>query len=87
MKTDNINNPAHYTSHPSGHQAIEFCGEMNFALGNAFKYLYRAGLKGSALEDLKKARWYLRYEMDRRERNLCSSNGSLLLITFQHEPR
>jgi hypothetical protein len=39
---------------------------MNFCLGNALKYIWRAGLKGDAIEDLKKARWYIEREMDRR---------------------
>jgi len=36
---------------------------MNFQQGSAFKYLWRAGLKGSALEDLKKAAQYLDFEI------------------------
>ena len=38
---------------------------MNFCLGNALKYLWRAGLKGDAVEDLKKARWYIDREIKR----------------------
>jgi len=38
---------------------------MNFNVGNAVKYLWRAGSKGDALEDLKKARWYVDREIQR----------------------
>lgn len=61
-------NPSHYKSHPSGVQCIEVTEHMNFCLGNAMKYIWRAGLKGDAIEDLKKARWYLEREIERLER-------------------
>ncbi len=38
---------------------------MNFCIGNAVKYLWRAGLKGNAIEDLEKARWYVEREIKR----------------------
>jgi len=44
---------------------------MNFNPGNAIKYIWRAGNKGNALEDLKKARWYLDDEIKRREGSQC----------------
>ena len=59
-------NPQHYQSHPSGIECIQVAEHMNFCLGNALKYIWRAGLKGDAIEDLKKARWYIEREMDRR---------------------
>jgi hypothetical protein len=40
---------------------------MNFCLGNAVKYIWRADLKGNPIEDLKKAVWYLEREITRRE--------------------
>ena len=66
--SDPINHPEHYTSHPSGTECIEIAEHMNFCLGNALKYLWRAGLKGDAVEDLKKARWYIDREIRRLER-------------------
>lgn len=65
--TDMVNNPPHYTSHPSGIEAIEVTRHMNFNLGNAMKYIWRAGLKDKAktIEDLKKAIFYLNDEIDR----------------------
>lgn len=56
---DAVNHPKHYTNHPSGVEAIVVARGMPFNLGNAFKYVFRAGSKGDAIEDLKKARWYL----------------------------
>lgn len=58
-------NPVHYTGHPSGVECIQITEHMNFTLGNAMKYIWRAGLKGDAVGDLKKARWYLDREIAR----------------------
>jgi hypothetical protein len=63
-----IINPAHYTQHPSGIESIEITEHFNFCLGNAVKYIWRSGLKGNALEDLHKARWYIDREIKRREK-------------------
>lgn len=64
-----VNHPRHYTSHPSGVEAITVCEHMNFCRGNAMKYLWRAGLKNNnALEDLRKAIWYMNREIARLER-------------------
>jgi len=65
--TDNVNNPKHYTAHPSGIEAIEVTEHMKFCLGNAMKYIWRADLKHDAIEDLEKARWYLDREIRRRK--------------------
>ena len=62
---DPINHPAHYTGHPSGVEAIQICEHMNFCRGNAMKYIFRAGLKGDEVEDLRKAVWYLQREINR----------------------
>lgn len=58
-------NPQHYQSHPSGVECITITQHMNFCLGNAIKYIWRAGQKGDAIEDLEKARWYLDCEIAR----------------------
>lgn len=64
--TDLINHPPHYTAHPSGVECIQVTEHMNFNLGNAVKYIWRADLKGHALKDLDKARWYITREIQRR---------------------
>ena len=62
---DNVNHPEHYNSHPSGVECIEITEHMNFCLGNAVKYIWRASLKGKEVEDLRKARWYIDREISR----------------------
>lgn len=61
--SDPVKHPAHYTSHPSGIECIEIVEHMGFCLGNAFKYIWRADLKGKAIEDLKKAIFYIEREI------------------------
>lgn len=65
---DAVNHPKHYNAHPSGVECIDVVEHMPFNVGNAVKYLWRAGLKGDALEDLKKARWYVEREISKREK-------------------
>ena len=63
---DNVHHPKHYTSHPSGIECIQITEHHNFCIGNAIKYLWRAGLKGSSeVEDLQKAIWYINREIQR----------------------
>ena len=65
MINDMVNHPSHYKSHPSGVEAIEITRHMNFNLGNAMKYIWRAGLKNDQIEDLQKARFYIEDELKR----------------------
>jgi len=65
-KTDMVNHPPHYTTHPSGVECIQVTEHMGFCLGNAMKYIWRADLKTDALEDLEKAQWYLGREISKR---------------------
>lgn len=60
-----VNHPPHYNKHPSGIECIQVVEWMNFCLGNAIKYIWRADLKNGT-EDLEKARWYLDREIERR---------------------
>lgn len=69
MSRDNVNHPPHYTSHPSGIECIEVVRHMGFNLGNAIKYIWRADLKGNAIEDLEEARFYIEDEICRRKGN------------------
>jgi hypothetical protein len=63
---DNVNHPKHYTQHPSGVECIQVTEHMNFCLGNAMKYIWRASLKNGT-EDLYKAIWYINREIQRQE--------------------
>lgn len=62
-----VNNPPHYTSHPSGIETIQITEHMGFCLGNAIKYILRADLKGKKVEDLEKAIWYINREIARMQ--------------------
>lgn len=67
-KIDMVNHPPHYTQHPSGIECIEITRHYCFSIGNAIKYLWRAGLKKDAsledkqkeIEDLEKAIFYIK---------------------------
>lgn len=67
-QNDSVNHPVHYTSHPSGVECIDITRHYCFPIGNAIKYLWRAGLKQDAdktsrekeIEDLRKAIWYIK---------------------------
>jgi len=77
MSDDAVNHPKHYNSHPSGVEAITVCEYMGFNVGNAVKYLWRAGLKSpSAMEDLQKARWYVDREIARLPAEKEQGGGS-----------
>lgn len=77
--SDNVNRPKHYNSHPSGVECIQITRHFNFNIGNAIKYLWRAGLKGAALEDLKKALWYINDEIKRLEKpEVCKEQLDLI---------
>lgn len=66
-ENDKVNHPSHYTTHPSGVECIEITRHYDFCIGNAIKYLWRAGLKSEEgytdtqkeVEDLKKAIFYI----------------------------
>ena len=68
ITTDSVNKPVHYMSE-LGIEAIDVIEafELNFNLGNAIKYILRAGKKDSILQDLKKAVWYLQREINNLE--------------------
>jgi len=66
---DMVNRPKHYTSDPSGVECIQIVRHRNYNIGNAFKYLWRAGLKNEDkhIEDLRKAIYYIQDEINRLE--------------------
>lgn len=63
VKPDLINSPPHYTT--GGVETIDFieAKKLNYNLGNVVKYITRADHKGSRIEDLRKAKWYLEREI------------------------
>lgn len=71
VENDAINHPSHYTQGKI--ECINYIEDKNFNyhLGNAIKYITRAGLKdpSKTIEDLKKAVWYINREIARRQNN------------------
>ena len=72
VTNDPVNHPKHYTSSPAkcecGKQieCIQVVEHMGFNLGNALKYLWRCDLKKDAIEDLRKAEFYIKREIEKR---------------------
>ena len=66
-----VDHPAHYRK-GSGFEAIDVieAWELGFNLGNAVKYISRAGIKSSDsdVQDLEKALWYINREISRRKK-------------------
>lgn len=63
----NVNHPSHYNQGKI--EVIEFIEDkqLGFHLGNAVKYVSRAGKKDALkyVEDLEKAKWYIEREIER----------------------
>lgn len=66
---EQVNHPNHYGGGENPYEAIKVieAWELNFHLGNAVKYISRAGKKGAAKQDLQKAVWYLQREIDKHK--------------------
>lgn len=65
--SDNVNHPSHYTQLPRGLEVIDITSNFDFVIGNALKYILRHQYKGEAVQDLKKAIWYLQYRINQLE--------------------
>lgn len=69
--SDPINHPAHYTT--GNIEVIDFIEDKGFGyhLGNAIKYISRAGIKDKSkeVEDLKKAVWYIKRHIENISKN------------------
>jgi len=76
-KPDPIDHPAHYGGGDDPYEAIKVieAWRLGFRLGNAVKYIARAGKKDptKTIEDLRKASWYLSREIERLE---CERDSS-----------
>lgn len=62
--TRSVDHPPHY-AHSSGIECIELAEPMDFCPGNALKCVWRFREKNGT-EDLAKALWYVRREIERR---------------------
>jgi hypothetical protein len=67
-----VDHPDHYGGKDNPYEAIKVieAWDLGFSLGNAVKYISRAGKKDPSkeLEDLKKAAWYLQRRIEQLER-------------------
>lgn len=61
---DMVNHPSHYTSIVPGIECIQVTQHFSFLRGNAIKYLWRADAKGRKRQDLEKAIWYIKRELE-----------------------
>lgn len=63
---ENVNHPLHYQSADPAYETIKVIDAwgLGFSLGNAVKYIARAGKKGNAVEDLEKAVWYINHKIE-----------------------
>ena len=66
---EKINHPKHYDKHPARIECIDVIEPFCFNLGSVIKYVWRAELKPGEddLDDLRKAEWYIKREIQRRE--------------------
>lgn len=65
--SEQVNHPSHYNSGKI--EAIDVIEDwrLNFSLGCVVKYICRADYKGTTIQDLEKAAWYLNREINRRK--------------------
>jgi hypothetical protein len=75
--SDPVSHPDHYRWHPAGVECIAVAEEFGYNLGNVIKYVWRADRKGDAIEDLRKARQYLDFEIERRARRSARAPGGV----------
>ena len=86
-----VEHPSYYNAHPSGVECIDIVRHYNFNVGNVIKNLWLHGLKreegmnnkAKALEDLRKARFYLDDEIKRLEREAIKEDRELCRKSIQ----
>lgn len=95
---DAVNHPKHYNDHASGIECIEITEHYMTCLGNPIKYLFRLGQKDATAQELGKAQWYIKREIDwlrkyslqRRYANSIVMNRDIVLGLIErylaHEP-
>jgi len=66
-KKQMVEHPNHYGGKENIYEAIKVIEswDLGFCLGNAVKYISRAGKKNNKLEDLEKASWYINREINK----------------------
>jgi hypothetical protein len=66
-KKEAVNHPSHYGGKNNPYEAIKVIEAWNlgFCLGNTIKYIARAGKKDATVQELEKALWYLKREIQK----------------------
>jgi len=62
MSKEQVNHPDHYNTQPI--ECIQIAELYNFNVGNAIKYIWRCEHKGNKLQDLEKAKFYIKREIE-----------------------
>lgn len=82
-KKNEINHPDYYGGEDNPYEAIKVieAWQLDFSLGNAVKYIARAGKKDSSktIQDLEKAKWYIERAIEKRQ----SLNNSEKCIKYE----
>lgn len=85
---DSVNNPEHYGGKDNVYEAIKiiFHFNLDFCLGNALKYIIRAGKKNpdKEIEDLQKAKWYINAKIEELERKKIDLNKMVMDVAKEH---
>lgn len=87
-----VEHPVHYQTKVrfKEPECILFSQCLSFCLGNAFKYVWRAGKKGDPFVDLDKAAWYVRQsysscvDCSQKIENELESARRMMLVFFSH---
>lgn len=82
---DLVNHPKHYEGYPVTVECIDITRHLSFRLGNAFKYVWRAGKKNpeNLVEDLNKALWYLEdIRLFPQETDACCSETAIAVFNL-----
>ena len=77
--SDNINRPPHYTFGTIEPIEVIEDWQLGFHLGNVVKYIARAAHKGTELEDLKKAQWYLDRQIARKRQSSVTAEPEAVI--------
>jgi hypothetical protein len=84
---DPVTKPSHYTWHPSGIQPIEISEWCSFNVGTAINYIWRHAHKGQPVQDLRKAAWHLRREIERLQKYpgavSCGPSSSVCSVSIE----
>ena len=80
-KPEMVNHPKHYNNSPArcakcdaSIECIQVIRHMKCNIANAIKYLWRCEDKNNAIEDMRKAVWYINDEIEERSRAKAKQN-------------